>query len=252
MAKPSDVASQSHPAARGVYLLDLRHAPAMQRMLSDREVTQWTRIPCPYPENGAVEFVREQTEKRARGEAYSFAIEQRGILTGVVTLMNVQNSSAELGYWIGRAFWGQGLATYAATQILEFAFQNLRLSLIRADAVEQHIVSRRVLEKTGFRFRGTMPNDVALATHCPNLPLARYELTRVQWLEYQHADAVAALHPGLRILLEAELAAGNEIRESRRGWPEPNSVFIRLREPLRVTPRAIPEGVHYSCPNDSH
>jgi hypothetical protein len=48
------------------------------------------------------------------------------------------------------------------------------------------------------------------------------------------------------------LAAGNEVIESGGGWPDADSVFVRLRDPFRTTPSPLPDGVVYTEPNDPH
>lgn len=77
-------------------------------------------------------------------------------------------------------------------------------------------------------------------------------LTRAGWLAHRDQPAIAAIHPDLRAILDAELAAGNEIAETGGGWPDPDSVFVRLRDPFRAKPSALPPGVVYAEPNDPH
>lgn len=60
------------------------------------------------------------------------------------------------------------------------------------------------------------------------------------------------LHPALRAILDAEIAAGNTIREVGGGWPRRGSVFIRLRKPFQVRPEEVPAGVAYVAVNDPH
>ncbi len=60
------------------------------------------------------------------------------------------------------------------------------------------------------------------------------------------------LHPALRHLLEAELAAGNLIREVGRNFPEDGSLLVQLFEPFKVRPEALPEGVVLVSLNDPH
>ena len=63
---------------------------------------------------------------------------------------------------------------------------------------------------------------------------------------------MALLHPALRAILDAELAAGNEVAETGGGWPDPDSVFVRLRDPFRTKPSPLPPNVVYTEPNDPH
>ena len=56
----------------------------------------------------------------------------------------------ELGYWIGKQFWGQGLIPEASREILRYAFEDLKMSLIWCGYYEGNEKSRRVQEKLGF------------------------------------------------------------------------------------------------------
>ena len=58
--------------------------------------------------------------------------------------------------------------------------------------------------------------------------------------------------PELKKLLDAELAAGNEVVETGGGWPEKNSVFVMLKEPFKVKHEHRPAGMTYTEPNDPH
>lgn len=61
----------------------------------------------------------------------------------------------ELGYWIGKQYWGQGISTYAAKQLCDFAFRTLDINRICASALEVNVGSWRVMEKLGMRREGT-------------------------------------------------------------------------------------------------
>jgi RimJ/RimL family protein N-acetyltransferase len=60
----------------------------------------------------------------------------------------------ELGYWLGRAFWGQGLATEAASTILDYAFGARIASKIAAGYFADNLRSERVLRKLRFQISG--------------------------------------------------------------------------------------------------
>jgi RimJ/RimL family protein N-acetyltransferase len=218
----------------GVYLLSLEDADAVQRLASDAAVAATTRIPHPYPENGARDFISSQLKERADGTGYVFAIKDRQELVGVCGLHGIEAGRArELGFWIGRPFWGKGFASFGVNMVLQFAFQNLRLERVGSCALESNAASRRVLEKNGFRLlRSERHNDPFLKR--PDELLATYEITRTEWQDFLSAPALAALHPALKEILRSEIAAGNEIAETGGGWPDPDSVFVRMREPFRT------------------
>jgi RimJ/RimL family protein N-acetyltransferase len=71
-------------------------------------------------------------------------------------------SSADLGYWFGKAYWNCGYATEALMGILHFAFEYLHVAEAKATAFPDNIASMRVLEKAGFRVTGRENHDVPL------------------------------------------------------------------------------------------
>jgi len=77
-------------------------------------------------------------------------------------------------------------------------------------------------------------------------------LTRAEWASRRADEARAELHPALRAVLDAELAAGNEVAEQSADWPEPGSVFVRMREPFRARIEPVPDGVVFSELDDPH
>ncbi len=61
-----------------------------------------------------------------------------------------------LGYALSRAYWGVGLMTEAVRAMLHYGFREAHLSLISAYCYPQNAASRRVLEKCGFLYEGTL------------------------------------------------------------------------------------------------
>ena len=61
------------------------------------------------------------------------------------------DGNAEIGYWIGRRFWGKGIASAALIAFLE----ELPMRPLHARAAKDNIASIRVLEKCGFIITGT-------------------------------------------------------------------------------------------------
>lgn len=69
----------------------------------------------------------------------------------------------ELGYWIGKPFWGKGLIPEAAREILRHAFADLGMKKVWCAYYDGNLKSRRVQEKVGFRYQYTLENaDVPL------------------------------------------------------------------------------------------
>ena len=66
-----------------------------------------------------------------------------------------RDDECELGYWLGRPFWGQGLIPEAAAELLRRAFEDLSMSKVWCGYYEGNTRSRRVQEKLGFKHRRT-------------------------------------------------------------------------------------------------
>jgi [ribosomal protein S5]-alanine N-acetyltransferase len=80
----------------------------------------------------------------------------------------------ELGYALGKAFWGRGYATETARAVVRYGFEQANLDRIFAVVVPENTPSWRILERLGFIYE----KDV---THY-NLPLAYYALRRERFV----------------------------------------------------------------------
>ncbi|MBJ7577561.1 GNAT family N-acetyltransferase [Devosia sp. MC532] len=104
--------------------------------------------------------------KRARIEAeegtdYTFFVflhdGQKDVLVGGVTLSNIRRRAAQfanLGYWMGQRYAGQGIMSRAVSLLIPFAFETLDLHRLHAAFIPNNRASRRVLEKNGFKEEG--------------------------------------------------------------------------------------------------
>lgn len=236
----------------GIYMAALEHAEAIQRLASDAAVAATTRLPHPYPPGGARTFIESRIEARQRGADWCFVIMDRRTVVGMIGLDQIEGETCrEFGYWIGREYWGRGYASFAVKMALEFAFRNLRLQKVCAGVLESNSASRRVLEKNGFRLLSIEHHHDPLLKR-PDERVAKYELTAADWQASVNQPALASLHSALRAILAAELAAGNEVLETGSGWPDQDSVFVRLRHVFRTRPHPLPAGVRYTERNDPH
>ncbi len=132
--------------------IQAEHAPEVQILASDPRIGQTSNLPSPYPEDGAKTWIQETVWLRERGREYAFAIVDDETLIGVCGLKGVDREEgfAEVGYWIGRPFWGHGYATKCTRRLLTYAFVDLSLSLLTSRCILKNRPSFRVLEKCGF------------------------------------------------------------------------------------------------------
>ncbi len=68
---------------------------------------------------------------------------------------------AEIGYWIGKPFWGQDLIPEAVMSLLSRCFNELRLNAVWCGYYDGNIKSKRVIEKCGFKFHHTNKDIVS-------------------------------------------------------------------------------------------
>lgn len=109
-------------------------------------------IPYPYDVPAAHEWIDEAEGLRERGSAYRFAIEERSAsaFVGVSALMMLDQGVAELGYWLGRDFWGQGYGREAVAATVAFGADILKLQSIQAVVYSENTASVAVLRGLGF------------------------------------------------------------------------------------------------------
>ena len=69
------------------------------------------------------------------------------------TDMTAKNDECELGYWLGKPFWGQGLMPEAVREMLRYAFEDIGMSKVWCGYYEGNSKSKRVQEKIGFKYQ---------------------------------------------------------------------------------------------------
>ncbi len=106
------------------------------------------RIPFPYELTMAAEFIRWSQQNRAKEVLFAVCLHS-GDLIGCVGA-SFAGDSAELGYWFGIAFWGQGFATEAAQALVPHVFSLPKIRQMTSSHLLTNPASGRVLAKLGF------------------------------------------------------------------------------------------------------
>jgi RimJ/RimL family protein N-acetyltransferase len=138
--------------------LVLDDAEAVFRIHSDPEVLRYTGDTAP----ADVEETRQKLAERqiADYRRYGFgrwacALKATGELVGWAGLKYLPElGEVDLGYRLGRDWWGRGLATEAARACVEYGFATLDLPRMIGLVEHAHAPSIRVLEKAGFQAGG--------------------------------------------------------------------------------------------------
>ena len=114
------------------------------------------RFPHPYTVADAADYIAQVATRPVQT---SFGIDVAGEAIGSISLMlgeDIARQSAEVGYWIGRAFWGRGIAVDALRATTRYAFETLELARVFAVPFARTTRSARVLEKAGYVREGIM------------------------------------------------------------------------------------------------
>jgi len=137
-------------------------AAELHRLINDWDVVRWlSRVPFPYPRELADEWIASTHRQREAGEAWHLAIVgQEGdkeVLVGCAGLMkkSADEREAELGYWVGRRYWGHGVAAEAAGRLARWGLANLDIDRVVASVLEGNDRSAGVLKRVGLREVGT-------------------------------------------------------------------------------------------------
>jgi ribosomal-protein-alanine N-acetyltransferase len=142
----------------------LADAPAVQRLAGERDIASTTlSIPHPYPDEAAKQWIGKHQDAFSRGEALDLAVTRRsdGALVGAIGLrIEPEHARAELGYWIGKPYWGRGYCTEAAAAVVRYGFDALELNRIHACHLLRNPASGRVMQKIGMVHEGCLRGHV--------------------------------------------------------------------------------------------
>lgn len=135
----------------------LADAPAVQRLAADREIARNTLlIPHPYPEGAAEEWISGHDEK-SDNHIFAIALRAGGEAMGAIGLhVEWPHERAEIGFWLGVPYWGNGYATEAARAVVGYALMDAGLNRVFAYHFTGNPASGRVLLKIGMQREGTM------------------------------------------------------------------------------------------------
>lgn len=165
----------------------LDDAPAVQTLCSEKEIAATTlSIPHPYPPDGASEWIAQRLDPEHEGNGVSYAVIEHagGELVGSVGLwIKPEHKRAELGYWIGKPYWGRGYASEAAQTLVCYGFEQLELNRIFAHHMKKNPQSGRVMQKIGMAPEGELPEHVFKWDAFEDLVL--YGITRSRYDELQ-------------------------------------------------------------------
>jgi RimJ/RimL family protein N-acetyltransferase len=149
-------------------------AARISLLAGDYDVASMTgTIPHPYSEQMAAEWIGSVL---AGEEGVVFAVERSGALIGCTGYRAFGEDHAEMGYWIGKPYWGMGYATEAVRALIRYAFETDGFDYLRAGHFTDNPASARIIAKFGFVRQGQEQRDCAARgakAHCVTYRLDR-------------------------------------------------------------------------------
>jgi ribosomal-protein-alanine N-acetyltransferase len=163
----------------------LSDAPAIQRHFNNWNVirTLATVVPWPYPDDGAITFVKRELAKIAAGEEiYHWVLVLRASDGEAIGNINFRpragGRKGNRGFWLAEPYWKKGLMTEAVAAVNDFAFLTLGLESFVVCNVASNVASRRVKQKTSAEFVG----HIELPHHNGESKSEQWLVTRESWL----------------------------------------------------------------------
>jgi RimJ/RimL family protein N-acetyltransferase len=125
----------------------VQDANRVASLVGDESVSKWTsNIPFPYKEQDAIDWI---SDTAINPDRHPFAVEIDNEIVACVSFWPYRENAIEVGYWVGKSYWGQGLCTEALTMLMSQDFFPKERDVI-ARVMEGNIGSERVLQKCGF------------------------------------------------------------------------------------------------------
>ena len=155
-------------------ILKLAGDPAVSEMLA--------RVPHPLPAPVVDAFLLQARSENAAGSALTLALARRAApatAIGVVSIEVGPDRVPELGYWLGKPYWGAGLMREAVSSLCHAFFAYAGGTELAASARSVNPASRRVLESCGFQHVGTGLRP--FPARGADLPVDRFRLDRRRW-----------------------------------------------------------------------
>ena len=159
-----------------------------------------------WPAHRSIEESRDVIKNVFNGkEAYAICLKTDNKAIGAIELklnghtdMTERDDECELGYWLGKPFWGQGIVPEAVKEMLRHAFEEIGMTTVWVGYYEGNAKSKRVQEKCGFRYRWKSEDvDVPLLHEKRTGHVS--SMTRDQWQWDRLYAAAAAVRNERRI-----------------------------------------------------
>lgn len=136
----------------------LDDAQDMYQNAKDPEVTKYLRWKPHKSLQESIDLLKEWIKSYPNPDFYSWAIARKedNRIIGCIGILGVSeiDDSGEVGYWLGRNWWGKGIMTEALKAVIRFVFEECGFNRLEADHSVNNPASGRVMQKAGMTFEG--------------------------------------------------------------------------------------------------
>lgn len=104
-------------------------------------------------------FIASELKRAQEGERWSWAIteKERNTFIGFILLCPAKTQPrSEVGYWLGKPYWGKGYMTEALKLLIKLSFEELGLNRVQATHSTLNPASGRVMTKAGMTYEATL------------------------------------------------------------------------------------------------
>jgi len=159
---------------------------AYERHFVDYEVIRHLGacVPWPYPEDGVRTFMRERILPAHGRDRWFWGLHFKGDDSGLIGVVELwrHGNPENRGFWLGRAFWGQGYMTEAVIRVTDFSFDELGFDHLVFSNAAGNRRSHGVKARTGARLVQVVPQEFVdpAYTHAEI-----WRLTKAEWREWR-------------------------------------------------------------------
>ena len=144
--------------------LEYDDAPALVEIVNDEDVQRYLLLSMlPYTLSDAQNFIEYAKNMSLKGGEQVFAIICDGLMVGIISYVvgtGHKSCTASIGYYVGKRYWGKGIAAAAVRLVVKDIFVNPSVCRIYAEIFAPNSASARVLEKCGFVCEGKLKKAV--------------------------------------------------------------------------------------------
>ncbi|MBC7696351.1 MAG: GNAT family N-acetyltransferase [Burkholderiales bacterium] len=117
-------------------------------------------FPHPYTTENGKTFIGFATSS-PNSKIFAIVIDGKPVGSiGLHLQTDILRKNAEIGYWLGEAYWGKGIIKNAIEQIVDYGFKNMDIVRVFARIYGTNISSQRVIEKVGFKLEGRFEKTI--------------------------------------------------------------------------------------------